>query len=135
MLNVFPGLLLPFLAPTILRVVIGLVFIGLGIRTWRHAQRLANVEVPVVGSRAWVPYLAAFFEITLGLMFIAGWYTQVAALIGALGTIKYAVYYKWWPHMLEKFYPISPLAAGLMGAICFSLLISGAGAFARDLPL
>ncbi len=135
MLNTFPSVLYPFLAPLLLRLVVGLVFVGIGVRTWRKSRHLATVAVPVVGAQAWVPYLAGLLEIALGLMFIAGWYTQIAAIIGLLGTIKYAVYYKWRPHMLEEFYPISPLAAVLIGAICFSLLISGAGALAQDLPL
>src|SRR5262245_3349941 len=129
MLNVFPQLLLPFFAPFILRVVVGLVFVAIGIRTWRKAQHLGQVPIPIFGApMAWVPYTTGFFEIILGLMFITGWYTQIAALIGLLGSFKYAVYYRWYPHMLEEYYPISPLAATLLGAICLSLLVSGAGA-------
>lgn len=133
--TVFPDLLVPFLAPLILRVVVGLVFISFGIRAWRRAGTLAHVSVPVVGAQAWVPYLAGFLLIALGVMFLAGWYTQVAALIGILGMVKYAVYRKWWPHMVEEYYPISPLAAALIGAICTSLLISGAGLHAFDVYL
>jgi uncharacterized membrane protein YphA (DoxX/SURF4 family) len=133
--TVFPDLLVPFLAPFILRAVVGLVFVSIGIRTWRKAAHLAHVPVPVVGARAWVPYLVGFLEICLGVMFLAGWYTQAAAAIGILGSIKYAAYHKWYPHMLVEYYPLTPLSAALIAAICVSLLVSGAGLHAFDVYL
>jgi uncharacterized membrane protein YphA (DoxX/SURF4 family) len=135
MLNVFPSLLYPFFAPLILRVAVGLVFVWLGVRTWRRAGRLAGVVLPIIGKQAWAPYVAGLFEIALGLMFLAGWYTQVAAILGIVGMIKYAIYHKWWPHVMEEYLPVSPLAIILIAVICLSLLVSGAGALAQDLPL
>ncbi|HEV7449402.1 MAG TPA: DoxX family membrane protein [Candidatus Paceibacterota bacterium] len=135
MLNTFPMLLYPFFAPLILRVAVGLLFVGVGVRTWRHAARLAEVSVPVLGKQAWVPYFVGLFELALGLMFLAGWYTQVAAIIAIIGVIKYAVYRRWWPQVLAGYFPVSPTTAVLLAVICLSLLISGAGAFAQDLPL
>lgn len=133
--TVFPDLLVPFFAPFILRVAVGLVFVSIGIRTWRRAGTLAHVSLPFIGAQAWAPYLVGVLEVALGVMFLAGWYTQVAALIGILGSIKYAVYHKWWPHMVEEYYPLTPLSATLIAAICVSLLISGAGLHAFDVYL
>ena len=68
-------------------------------------------------------------------MFLAGWYTQIAAILGILGMLKYAAYRRWWPQALAEYFPIGPLSAFLIAMICLSLLISSPGAFAQDLPL
>ena len=135
MLNVFPGILIPFFAPLLLRVAVGVVFVCIGIRTWRRARELAAIPLPLIGAQAWMPYLAGVLEIALGLMFVAGWYTQVAALLGLVGMVKYAVYRRWCPRLIEGYFPISALAAVLIGAICVSLMFSGAGLHAFDIYL
>lgn len=136
MLNPFPDLLvLGFFAPTVLRVAIACVFACIAWRTWSKADHLGRVALPFIGARAWAPYLAGSAETLLAFMFLVGWYTQIAALIGILGTIKYVCYKLWWPRMLEEYYPMAPWTVFLMSAICLSLLLSGAGALALDLPL
>jgi len=64
-------------------------------------------------------------------MFVAGYYTQIAALISVILCIKIILLYK-------KFggqYIPSRMFYTLLFAASFSLLITGAGAFAFDLPI
>ena len=134
MLNPFPDLLVySLLAPFILRVVAALIFINLGLlafrgekESWITSFKTLNISRPeqtikVVGA----------IEIIGGLMLFFGFYTQVAALV--LSLLLFAESYVEYkdPDILKRnlvFYI-------LVLAITLSLLLSGAGAFAIDLPL
>jgi len=136
MLNVFPSLLTyTFFAPTLLRLGVALILLWSAWQALRHRHRRAALPFHIFENAPWIPYVAALAEAALAAMFIAGWYTQIAALLGIAGALKYAIYRRWWPSALEVYFPISPGAAFLMFVICLSLLISGAGAVAFDLPL
>ncbi len=134
MLNPFPELLTySMLAPFILRVVAGIIFIDLGKlalngekNRWLISLSAIKLPRPELGVK-----ILGILEILGGIMLLAGFYTQIAALVLAVLTFAEAfVEYKD-PAILKRtlvFYV-------LLLAISLSLLLSGAGAFAIDIPL
>ncbi|MDE2071384.1 MAG: DoxX family membrane protein [Patescibacteria group bacterium] len=136
MLNTFPNLLTyGFFAPTLLRIAVAATFFYLAMHTWRHQKYTGGIVLPVVGAQQWMPAFVALVECALAVMFAVGWHTQIAALVGVLVAIKYAIYRRFWPGAGAAYIPLSASTIALMFVICLSLLISGAGALAYDLPL
>lgn len=69
----------------------------------------------------------AFAEAACAALLLAGLYTQAAALLGI------AIFFA---HALVRPVRVLPLSSMLfLFALCLSLLVTGAGAFAFDLPL
>jgi hypothetical protein len=132
MLNPFPDLLVyGFFAPTILRLAGAAAFFFIAYMQWTRRCELADTVYPVLGKGAWVAPSSAVVHAALGLMLLAGWYTQIAALIGIAAAFKGILYAKTMPRFM-------PLCRGeyiLLIAILASLMLSGAGALAYDLPL
>lgn len=130
MLNPFPSLLIyGFFVPTFLRVVVAGYFVYIGYFAIHERRRLAQLSFPIVGRPPmWLLYIAiAILGVDAVFLFI-GLGTQWAALVGALLSIKQMV--------LERQFNALPRSAGLLlFIICLSLLFSGAGALAFDLPL
>lgn len=123
MLSVFPSLLIPFLAPVLLRLIVALSF---GASAWIHVSR--KDELKPMGVLLW---LAIVIEILITISLVLGAYAQVAALAAAGMAAAYAVYAKKYPRAV-------PLCRGeyiLLAVISLSLVLSGPGAFAQDLPL
>lgn len=117
MLNPFPELLIySMLAPFILRVVLGLVYLDLGVLNWK---KTGNMKV------------LGLVEVIGAAMLFFGVYTQYAAILFILiGGISFYIEYKD-ASILRRdivFYL-------LVLAISISLLLTGAGAYAKDLPL
>ena len=134
MLSVFPNLLdYSQLAPFILRVVVGVIFLELGylkLGTEKSAWNMFFQTIHFKPSHVFVTLLAVV-EIISGVFLVVGYLTQVAALVMAV--ILFAEgYVELRDGALLKrdivFY-------ALLLAICLSLLLTGAGAFAFDLPL
>lgn len=114
MLSLFPELL--YLAPFsafIIRITIGFMF---ALSAYRH------VFIPTPIMRA----LGVIEGISAVLLFVGG-YTQAAALVGFV-TIAFTLYVSEY-----RTFPRSTLA--LLLIMCLSLLVTGAGPFAFDLPL
>jgi putative oxidoreductase len=134
MLNPFPVLLsYSLLAPFILRVVAGLIFLDLGLLLFKGEKQrwLISLTALRLPSPKTTLKILGVVEILGGLMLIVGFYTQVAALVLALLTFSEAyVEYKD-PTVLKR----SMVFYTILFAITLSLLFSGAGAFAIDLPL
>jgi putative oxidoreductase len=134
MLNPFPDLLTySLLSPFILRVVAGLIFIDLGVLVFKNEKErwLASLSALKVPNPKLALKIFGCIEIIGGVMLILGFYTQAAALVLALFTFaeSYIEYKE--PEVLKRnivFYI-------MLLAIVLSLLFSGAGAFAVDLPL
>ncbi|MFA6269638.1 MAG: DoxX family protein [Candidatus Paceibacterota bacterium] len=134
MLNTFPDLLTySLLSPFILRVVIGLIFVDLGVLLFKgeKARWLTSLSVLKVPRPEMAIKVFGVIEVVGGAMLILGFYTQMTALILALFTFaeSYIEYKE--PGILKRnlvFYV-------MLLAILISLLLSGAGAFAIDLPL
>lgn len=132
MLSLFPQLL--FLAPfstTILRVSAGIVILLIA---WIHISKreeLSHIDFFVVGRGAWIPVVAAILEFAIAAALIAGIYVQLAALFGALAGLKSLI----WKSRYPAFFPLPQSTSALFFVICLSLVMSGAGIFAFDLPL
>ena len=130
--NPFPELLVyGIFAPTLLRVAVALALAWAITAQCRSRRELSHQRFPVVGHGAWIMWTMLIVETVslLGLLF--GYYTQWAALLGALIALKSAV----WSSRYPKFFPLSRVSSLLILVICLSLLLSGAGQFAYDLPL
>lgn len=131
MLNPLPDLLIfSFFAPTILRVAAACIFFSLAVAHIKRRDEIAVLPFPIV-SGTWIAYAAAGIELVVGFALFFGAYTQVAAMLGLLGAFKHFV----WRRTYPAFFVLSRSTSVLLMAILFSLLITGAGAFAVDLPL
>ncbi len=144
MLNIFPELLiLGFFAPLILRVVLGVSFLWFGYNKLikNRKEIVSSLQTNPVGPsfiKKYLSSMASFIvlifgvvEIFIGISLVVGYLTQIAVLVGIVTVLK-TLYYK---RSNKLFAPHDTLVYILTIAISLSLLISGAGAFAFDLPL
>ena len=131
MLNVFPGLLLPFLAPLLLRVGAAIVFAAVAYIQWQRRDEISKTDLPVIGRSSWWVWTSAIAHLAVAALLLLGSYTQAAALLGALLSVKHA----FWSHRYPRVFPLGRAAGLLLLLISLSLVLSGAGAFAQDLPL
>lgn len=133
MLTFFPDLLVfRFFTPTILRVTAGLVFVYLA---WYHAKHRKETshEIPLVGHEmaVWAVGVLILAELGVGVTLFLGYATQVSALIGTALSFKASIFSRTLRHLS----PFSRLSYILLGVICLTLILTGGGAFAMDLPL
>jgi len=132
MLNTFPNLLvLGFFAPTILRVAAAGLLLYAAYAAQKHKHEAAGLQFPVIGRAPWAATFASIAYAVIGLLLLFGAYTQIAAILGALTALKSLVLGGRFPAL----FPYSRSTYVLLLAICLSLLVSGAGALAYDLPL
>jgi len=134
MLNPFPELLIfSTLAPLILRVTIGLIFIDLGILKFKAEKEtwLASFEALNLRPADLLLPIYAILQILGGILLFIGLWTQVAALAFVIFT-GVELYVEWQAKEILKrdivFYVI-------VFAIALSLLFTGAGSYAIDIPL
>jgi uncharacterized membrane protein YphA (DoxX/SURF4 family) len=134
MLSVFPNLFTyNLIAPFILRVVVGLIFLELGYLKLGKEKSAWNMFFETIHFKPSYLFvtLLAIIEIVSGAFLIVGYLTQLAALIMAIILFAEAYVELRDGTILKRdivFYT-------LLLAICVSLLLTGAGAFAFDLPL
>lgn len=133
MLNPFPELLyLSLLGPFIVRVAAGSILIVAGLQLVRHRYAIAERLRSLMPYGAVTPpWLFGLLYLSAGLSVLAGYLTQIGALIGAAVSFLSAV-------NRVQLGPLAPLSRGtyvLLCAICLSLLVTGAGAIAFDIPL
>jgi len=132
MLNTFPNLLvLGFFAPTLLRVAVACLFFYAAYAAYKHRGAAAQMRFPLIGEASWAGGFTTLMYAVIGLMLLFGAYTQIAALLAGIVSIKGLLFYK----RFGPFFPYSRSTYVLLLVICLSLLVSGAGAFAYDLPL
>lgn len=132
MLNIFPIQFLAPLAYALLRVCIGIIFICLGRSHLKARNELKNVfTLPLLPFGSFFVWYISIAEIIIGILFILGLFTQVAALLAILYTLKLIILRKRFAH------PTIPKGAflALLFFSSLSLFITGAGAFAFDLPI
>ena len=132
MLNIFPVQFLAPLAYMILRVVLGLIFIHFGRSHIKNRELTRDLFIyKQLPFRKFFTWYVAIIEIVVGLLFILGLFTQIAALVAMIYSFKFIV--------LHKHMPGSFLSSRIMYVLIFftslSLFITGAGAFAFDLPI
>ena len=134
MLNPFPDLLVySLIAPLFLRVVAGAIFVNLGIlafrgekQRWLNSFSVLRIPQPILTLK-----ILSAIEIIGGIMLIVGFYIQIITLILALFIFAESYIEYKDPSILKRnlvFYI-------MLLTIIISLLFSGAGAFAFDLPL
>lgn len=132
MVNPFPDLLTySFFAPTLLRFAAACIFAYGAYYMWQHQKHIAQRRFPIIGHAPWLGGAAAIAHALVAAMLAFGYYTQFAALAGALGALKGAV-------LVERYrdtFPFSRATYFLLVFMLLSLLLTGAGALAKDLPL
>ncbi|MCI0619661.1 DoxX family protein [Candidatus Wolfebacteria bacterium] len=135
MLSVFPQLLtFSLIAPFILRVAVGFAFIALGAS--HFGKGVPDVREELMRVFPWAGSLVVFLgvaELILGILLVVGLWTQVAALLAGIGSLKLAFL----KHRFA-FRAVAPFSIGvyiLLAIMSLSLLLTGAGFFAFDLPL
>lgn len=134
MLNPFPELLhLSPLAPLILRAVLGLILIDLGVLKFRGEKGGWLASFETLGLRPADLFLSlyALLQIVGGLLLLIGLWTQVAALVFVIFT-GIELYTEWQAREILKRDLVFYL---LIFSIALSLLLTGAGAHAIDIPL
>lgn len=134
MLSVFPFLLsYKLIAPLILRLTLGVIFVDYG---WSklHRQKKEKLEMfEKIGLKPGLTYvwIIAIIEIVVGLFLIFGFLTQVATLLASI-IIAVAIFIK-----IKQ--PLSLESSLCLLIVCLvialSLLLTGPGFFAFDLPL
>ena len=134
MLNPFPILLsFALLAPFILRVVAGIVFINLGFLKITRERKRWTLLLEFLGFKPSQKVIVVLggIEMVGGFFILAGAFTQITALIfSVILLIEVFVEYK-----EESILSRNIVFYLLMFAITLSLIFSGAGFFAFDLPL
>jgi uncharacterized membrane protein YphA (DoxX/SURF4 family) len=96
----------------------------------RH--ELKNVfTLPILPFGLFFTWYISIAEIIIGTLFVLGLFTQIAALLAILYTLKLIILHKYFSH------PLIPrrLFLVLLFTASLSLFITGAGAFAFDLPI
>ncbi len=134
MLNPFPELLAySLLAPFILRLVLGLIFIDLGALKFRseRGRWIASFEALYLRPADFFVTFYALLQIAGGLLLIVGLWTQVAALAFAIFAGA-ELYVEWRAREIIKRDIVFHL---FIFVISLSLLLTGAGAYAFDIPL
>jgi len=134
MLNHFPEFLsYGLIAPFILRIVLGYLFINLGYLKLTSEKKRWQIFFEGIKLRPVLFFLKFFacVEIIAGVMLILGLFTQIAALILAILTFG-ELYIEFKEESLLKRSFVFYL---LVFTISLSLLFSGAGFFAFDLSL
>lgn len=138
MLSIFPSLFVfGIFAPFILRTTVGVYLFYTGYRHLKEERELITEEVAQGIPRVFSPYAKPFviigilFEIVVGLSLIAGFLTQIMALLGMIYVVKLLI--------LKDLYPVFAKHERVFYVVLFviflSLLLTGAGAPAVDLPL
>ncbi|MBI2030026.1 DoxX family membrane protein [Candidatus Kaiserbacteria bacterium] len=131
--SVFPGLFfLTPLAITLLRIAAAYAFLYMANSLVQDRHEIARIRLPIIGHVGeGLVWLAAILVGLIGCMLAVGLYTQVAAIFGMLFVIKHWFWSRWYRSAAG----LSRGTLALVFVICLSLLITGAGAFAFDLPL
>lgn len=128
----FPELLyLELLGPFLIRVVAGAIWIALAqwhYTNWAELQHTLAKHIPAATPALWS--LIAL-EGAIGSTLMLGLYTQAAAGAGAALAFLFSGH----ASLVRSLTPYSPALYALLCAVCISLIFTGAGAFAVDMPL
>jgi uncharacterized membrane protein YphA (DoxX/SURF4 family) len=133
MLNPFPHLLTyTFFAPTLLRVVAACMFFYIAYALIQKRNTVIEMAVPIIGKPSeWMCWLSALITALTGAALLFGYGTQWAAIVGMIIALAYGVA----PHRYHAIVLFPRTTFLLLFIICLSLLFTGAGAMAFDVPL
>lgn len=133
MLNTFPQLLTyGFFAPTILRILVALSLAYIAYAQISRRKEISQTGFPFIGRPdATLVIISAIIIFLTGAALFLGWHTQLAALVAMVICLKHAVYAKKYPRAI----PLCRLEYVYLIVILFTLLLTGAGALAMDVPL
>lgn len=134
MLNPFPELLMySALGPLVLRLLLGLIFIDLGVLKFRSEKErwLASFEALGLNPSGLLLPIYALLQLVGGFLLIIGLWTQVAALAFVIFS-GIELFVEWKAREILKRDVIFYL---FVFVISLSLLVTGAGGYAFDIPL
>lgn len=136
MINTFPTMFLALLAHAILRVFIGVILVNMGFSHMGKSRPalLLAISSTVPRLRGYAPLFAAklaVLEVVMGVMFVFGFYTQIAAIAAVLYALKMLFFKRTLSYPLMP----SPLFFVLLIGVSISLFITGAGILAFDIPI
>lgn len=132
MLNALPQLITySDFAPTILRILVAFSFFYIAYAQFARRKEIAGIKIAVIGhvdqTLVLISSLAIFI---VGAMLFFGWETQIAAILGMLVCLKHAIYAKKYPRAI----PLCRMEYIYLIVILFTLLLTGAGLIAMDIP-
>ncbi|HUD02791.1 MAG TPA: hypothetical protein VMR46_02090 [Candidatus Paceibacterota bacterium] len=126
MLNVFPSLLdYSFFAPTLLRLTVAVVLFYLAYQQWKRRSEIAHLRA------TGFPAISIVVNIVIGVALFVGYYTQIAALCAIAGQCVGLWANRRYPQVVIV--PSSTVVVLIV--ILITIIFTGAGAFAFDLPL
>ncbi|MES2203149.1 MAG: hypothetical protein V4474_02410 [Patescibacteria group bacterium] len=131
MLNPIPELLTySFFAPTLLRVVVAGILAYELYSQFQNREEISQLRYPLLRGPA-VFWTAAALGVVIIIALLLGYFTQYAAIAAAVLSFRGIVQLK----RDRGLFCLSRTTYVLLLAICISLLATGAGALALDLPL
>jgi uncharacterized membrane protein YphA (DoxX/SURF4 family) len=132
MLNLVPIQFLALFGYAILRIVVGWVWCQFAIRHYQErATIMSTLRIPLFPWPQLALMMIVTVELLIGLLFLLGLFTQVAAALGAIWCLKLLILRFAFTH---NSFP-DRITTILLLAISISLFITGAGVFAFDLPI
>ena len=137
MLTTFPSLLVfGFFVPTLLRATLAAAFAYQAIGHFKNKKEVGeelDQKFSFISreSAVWLGGLLILAELAVGTLLFVGAWTQIAAILAALGFAKMAYF----NDTLPTYAPLPRSTYFLLIVISIAVLVSGAGAFAFDLPL
>ena len=116
----------------ILRVFVGVILIVFGIKHIRFRTLLKeSLNFPFFPFPTFIVWYLALWELLLGVMFVTGFYTQIAALLTIGMAFKIIIWRKRFKTDLIQ----SRTFYALLLGCALSLFITGAGVLGFDLPI
>lgn len=132
MMNPFPIQFLALFAYFILRIFLASILLYLGYKHLKYRNELKQIlRFSWFPFGAFATYVFAFGELVLGGLLFVGAQTQIAALFVFCMSLKMLIFRKKFKHHSIP----QPIFYILLIAVSLSLIITGAGVFAFDLPL
>lgn len=133
MLSLLPQLLaFKLFAIALLRIVAGGYLLYIAWYMADHRAEISHARLPLIGhAPEWLVWIAAMIDAIAGGLLVIGAWTQIAAIIAAVGSLKLLVFARH-PHPWN---PLSVDAYVLLFIITLALTVLGPGVLAFDLPL
>lgn len=132
MLNLVPLQFLALFGYALLRIVVGFIWVELALRHRQEAPRLKEtLHLPLFPWTSVGITMIIVTEFIIGVLFILGLATQVAALLAIAWCLKLLIFRR---YFTDKSFPDTRTTILLL-TIAVTLFITGAGSLAFDLPI